>query len=152
VSRSFTEEMKAKCPDVTVFAPEIEGGDQPAAIAKAGAILTAHPDIKGALGTTGGSPVTWGKALEQAGRNPGDVIVIGMDYNRPNLDMVKAGWVYAVVGQPIYEETFRAVELLIDHLRGKPVEFNNVYPSPIITIDKLDQYYKYNDMVDAQLK
>jgi ribose transport system substrate-binding protein len=149
---SFTDQMKVRGPDVVVFPPEIEGGDQAAAIAKAGAILTAHPDIAGAYGTTGGSPVTWGKALEQAGRKPGDVIVIGMDYSRPNCDLVKSGWVYALVGQPIYEETFRAVELLIDHLRGLPVEFDNVYPSPIITIDMLDQYYKYADMVDRDLK
>jgi len=149
---SFTEEMQRLCPGVAVYPPELEGGDQSAAIAKAGAILTAHPDLAGAFGTTGGSPTTWGKALEQAGRKPGDVIVIGMDYTRPNLDLVKAGWVYALVGQPIYEETYRAVELLIDHLRGLPVEFNNVYPSPIITADDLDKYYIYADKVDAAME
>lgn len=149
---SFADEMKAKCPGIEVFPPELEGGDQPAAIAKIGSILTAHPDLKGAYGTTGGSPVTWGNALQQAGKNPGDVVVIGMDYNRPNLDLVKSGWVYAVVGQPIYEETFKAVEILIAHLRGEAVAFDNVYPSPIITADKLEPYYKYSDLVDQQLK
>jgi ribose transport system substrate-binding protein len=151
-SRSFIEEMKVKCPNVEVLTPELEGGDQPSAIAKAGAILIAHPDIKGAFGTTGGSPTTWAKALEQAGRNPGDVIVVGMDYVRQNLDLIKSGWVYAVVGQPIYEETFRAVEILIAKLKGEPVEFNNIYPSPIITINEADKYYGYADRVDARLK
>jgi ribose transport system substrate-binding protein len=151
-SRSFTERMNELCPDVEVLAPEIEGGDAPAAIAKAGAILTAHPDIAGAFGTTGGSPTTWGKALEQAGRNPGDVIVIGMDYTMQNLDLVKAGWVYALVGQPIYEETYRCVELLVANLKGEPVDFANVYPSPIITIDDVDKYYGYADRVDAALQ
>ena len=148
-SRAFTEEMKVKCPDVVVLPPELEGGDQPSAIAKAAAILTAHPDIKGAYGTTGGSPTTWAKALEQSGRNPGDVVVIGMDYTRPNLDLVKSGWVYAVVGQPIYEETYKAVEILVAHLKGEPVEFNNVYPSPIITAADVEKYYGYADRVDA---
>jgi ribose transport system substrate-binding protein len=149
---SFTDQMKVRCPDVVVFPPEIEGGDQAAAIAKAGAILTAHPDIAGAYGTTGGSPVTWGKALEQAGRKPGDVIVIGMDYSINNLDLIKSGWVYAVVGQPIFEETYKAVEILIAHLRGEPVQFDNVYPSPIITIENMDKYLKYNDLVIEALK
>ena len=150
-AKSFTEQMKVRCPDVEVFAPELEGGDQPSAIAKAGAILTAHPEIKGAFGTTGGSPTTWAKALEQSGRNRGEVIVIGMDYTRPNLDLVKDGWVYALVGQPIYEETYRAVELLVAKLKGEPVAFDNVYPSPIITAADVDKYYGYADRVDAEL-
>ena len=150
-SRSFTEQMLKVCPGITVYPPEMEGGDLPAAIAKASAILVAHPDLKGAFGTTGGSPVTWGKAVEQAGKEKGEVVIIGMDYTRPNLDMVKAGWVYALVGQPIYEETYRCVELLIANLKGEKVEFDNVYPSPIITIDDVDKYYGYADRVDEKL-
>lgn len=151
-SRSFIAQMKVRCPDVEVLAPEIEGGDTPAAIAKAGAILTAHPDLRGAFGTTGGSPTTWAKAAEQSGRKPGDVVVIGMDYTRPNLDLVKAGWVYALVGQPLYEETYRCVELLIDYLLGKPVSFDNYYPAPIITINDLDKYYGYAEKVEKALE
>ena len=151
-ARSFTEQMNKICPDLKVLAPDIEGGDLPAAIAKASAILIANPDLKGAFGTTGGSPVTWGKAVEQAGKQPGEIVIIGMDYTRPNLDMVKAGWVYAVVGQPIYEETYRCLELLIANLKGEKVKFANVYPSPIITIDDVDKYYGYADRVDELLK
>jgi ribose transport system substrate-binding protein len=151
-ARSFIEQMKVKCPDVVVLPPELEGGDQPSAIAKAGAILTAHPDIKGAYGTTGGSPTTWATALQQAGKNPGDVIVVGMDYTSPNLTLIKQGWVYAVVGQPIYEECYRAVELLIAHLKGEKVEFNNTYPSPIITAADVDKYFGYAERVDAAVK
>ncbi len=147
-SRSFTEQMKLRCPDVVVLDPEIEGGDVPVAIAKAASILVAHPDLTAAFGTTGGSPTTWAKSLEQSGRKPGDVVVIGMDYTRVNLDLVKSGWVYALVGQPLYEETFRCVELLIDYLYGRDVSFDNYYPSPIITIDDLDKYYEYDAKVN----
>jgi ribose transport system substrate-binding protein len=150
-ARSFTEEMKIKCPDVVVLPSQEEGGDPPSAIAKASAILIANPDLKGAFGTTGGSPTTWGKAAEQAGKQPGELVIIGMDYTRPNLDLVKSGWVYALVGQPIYEETYRCVELLIANLKGEAVEFDNVYPSPIITIDDVDKYYGYADRVDEKL-
>jgi ribose transport system substrate-binding protein len=151
-SRSFIEEYGVKCPDAVVLPPELEGGDQPSAIAKAGAILTAHPDIKAAYGTTGGSPTTWAKALEQAGRNPGDVVVVGMDYTVNNLDLIKQGWVYAVVGQPIYEECYKAVEILVAHLKGEPTEFNNTYPSPLITIDDVDKYYGYSERVEEAVK
>jgi ribose transport system substrate-binding protein len=151
-SRSFIEQMKVRCPDVEVLAPELEGGDQPSAIAKAAAILLAHPDIKGAYGTTGGSPTTWAKALEQSGSNPGEVVVIGMDYTAPNIALVEQGWVYALVGQPIYEECYRAVEILVAHLKGELVEFNNIYPSPIITIDNVDKYKGYTSRVEQAVK
>lgn len=150
-AQSFIDEMKVKCPDVEVLPPEIEGGDEPSAIAKAAAILLAHPDLKGAFGTTGGSPTTWAKAAEQAGQKPGDIVIIGMDYTRVNLDLVKAGWVYAVVGQPLYEETYKCVELLIMALKGEEVPYANTMDSPIITADMVDKYYGYADRVDKML-
>jgi ribose transport system substrate-binding protein len=152
VTQSFTAEMKAKYPGVTVLEPQMEGFDAPAAIAVAEAVIQAHPDIVAAFGTTGGSPTTWAKAAEAQGKKPGDIIIIGMDYTRPNLDLVKAGWVYGLVGQPLYEETARAVELLVNHLQGKPVAFDNPYPAPIILKADIDKYYGYADRVDAMVK
>ena len=151
-SESFRVELEALCPGIEILPTEIEGGEVSSAIAKAATILTANPDLTAAFGTTGGSPTTWGKALEQGGYSPGDVTVIGMDYTTPNLDLVKAGWVYALVGQPIYEETYRCVELLVDHLYGRSVSFGNVYPSPIITVDDLDKYYGYAEKLDEAMK
>jgi ribose transport system substrate-binding protein len=145
---SFTEEMKVRCPDVEVLAPEIEGGELSASIAKAASILVAHPNLAAAFGTTGASPTTWAKALEQSGRNKGEVVVIGMDYTANNLDLVKSGWVYALVGQPIYEETYRCVELIAMHLAGFSVNFDNYYPAPIITFADLDKYYGYTEKVE----
>ena len=151
-SESFRAKMEVLCPGIEILPTEIEGGEVSSAIAKAAAILVAHPDITAAFGTTGGSPTTWGKALEQSGYEPGDVAVVGMDYTSENLALVKAGWVYALVGQPIYEETYRCVELLIDSLYGRSVTFGNVYPSPIITVDMLDKYYVYAAKVEEALK
>ena len=148
VTAAFTAEMKAKYPNVVVLPPEMEGFDPPQAIAKAAAVLQAHPDLVAAFGTTGGSPTTWAKALEQTGFKKGAVIVVGMDYTRQNLDLVKEGWVTAVVGQPLYEETYKATEMLMDKLLGKPVNFDNPYPAPIITAKDVDKYYGYADRVD----
>jgi len=150
-SDSFRAELEAQCPGIEVLPTEIEGGEVSSSIAKAATILVAHPDLTAAFGTTGASPTTWGKALEQSGYEPGDVVVIGMDYTGPNLDLVKAGWVYALVGQPIYEETYRCVELLVDSLYGRSVSFGNVYPSPIITFEDLDKYYAYAEKIEGSL-
>lgn len=147
VAAEFTKQM-LNYPGITVLAPEMEGFEVSAAIAKASAILIAHPEITAAFGTTGASPTTWAKAAEQAGYKPGDLVIVGMDYTRPNLDLVKAGWVTALVGQPLYEETYRALEILVAHDRGEPVSYANPYPAPIITIDEIDTYYGYADRVD----
>jgi ribose transport system substrate-binding protein len=152
VSTSFVAEMKAKYPAVTVLEPQMEGFDAPAAIAVAEAIIQAHPGIVAAFGTTGGSPTTWAKAAEAQGLKPGQIVIIGMDYTRPNLDLVKSGQVYALVGQPLYEETYRAVELLVQHLQGKEVPYNNPYPAPIIMKADIDKYYGYADRVDKLVK
>ena len=144
---TFTARVKERCPDVEVFPPEEEGFEPVAAIAKAAAVLNAHPDIKGAYSTTGAGSTTWASALRDAGYNPGDVIVISMDYSEQNLDWVKDGWVYALVGQPLYEETYQAVELLVELLKGNDIKFQNDYPAPLIFAEDVGKYYDYGTRV-----
>ena len=138
---AFTAEMKAKYPDVVVLSPELETSDPIVAIGVATAILQKHPDLAAAFGTTAYSPVTWGKALQAVGQKPGQTIVIGMDPLQENLDMVRDGWIYAIIAQPVYEEAYRAIELLVAHLRGEPVAYQNYYPSPIVYKDGIQKYY-----------
>lgn len=152
VTAAFTAKMKEKYPDIVVLPPEMEGFDAPASIAVATTILQKYPEITGAFGTTGGSPTTWAQAAKSVGKRPGEVVIIGMDYTRQNLDLVKSDEVFALVGQPLYEEVYRAVELLVDNLHGKKVEYENVYPAPIITKETIDTYYGYADRIDAGLK
>ena len=149
VSEAFTATINENFPDIVVLEPQVEGFDQPSAISAVTAIVTAHPEITGAFGTTGNSAITWAKALEQLGFEKGAVAIIGMDYTRQNLDLVKDGSVYALVGQPLFEEVYEAVRLLVENMNGKEVPYANIYPAPIITIAELDTYYEYADMVDA---
>lgn len=152
VTAAFTKTITEEFPNMTVLSPEMEGFDQPLAIGVATAMLQAHPEITGAFGTTGNSPVTWATAANAVGKDKGEITIIGMDYTRQNLDLVKSGWVYALVGQPLYEELYRAVELLVDHLNGVPVAYDNVYPAPIIKSGDVDKYYSYADRVDEASK
>jgi ribose transport system substrate-binding protein len=151
VTATFTARMTQKCPNVKILPTEEEGLDSPAAIAKASAIMIAHPEITAALSTTGGGAVTWGQALQQAGKKPGEITVLAMDYSRQNLDLVKSGWVYALIGQPIYAENYMAVKLLVDMLRGDPYLYANPLPSDMITKDNVDKFYVYADEVDKML-
>jgi ribose transport system substrate-binding protein len=147
---AFTEHIKELCDGIEVLEPEEEGFEPATAIAKAAAILSANPDITGAYSTTGAGSTTWATALGDAGNGPGDVVVISMDYSEQNLDWVSQGWVTALVGQPLYEETYQSVELLIDLLHGEEIQFANIYPAPLIQKEDVDTYYAYGERVKGR--
>ena len=145
VAENFKKGLWEQCPDIEILETQMEGVEPTAAAAVTSAIVAAHPDITGAFSTTGGGPTSWTTAVQDAGQEPGDVIIISMDYTRPNLDLVEAGWVYALCGQPIYEEYYRATELLIQVLRGEEVPFENLIPAPLIHKGETEPFYAIND-------
>jgi len=151
VAKVFAETIKAGYPEFTPLDAQEEGFDPPPAIAKAAAIIQANPDIVGALSTTGAGPTTWARAAEENGLPDGKIVIISMDYTRPNLDLVKQGKVFGLVGQPLVEE-FRACVHIVDKvLRGEKYDYANPLPAPIITLKDIDTYYAYNDMVEKEL-
>jgi ribose transport system substrate-binding protein len=143
---SFATEMAAKYPDVKVLAPEVEGFDPPKAIAKASSILQANPDVVAAFSTTGAGSNTWAKAKADTKR---DVVIISMDYTRPNLDLVKSGDVYGLVAQPLYEENQKAVDVLQDIICGKKVDYRYMPPAPIITQANVNDYFTLLDKIGS---
>jgi ribose transport system substrate-binding protein len=149
VSEAFAKAMAQFHPGVKVLQPEEEGFDAPKAIAKAASILMAHPDVVAALSTTGGGPTTWAGAQKETGRK---IVAVGMDYTRVNLDLVKNGEVYAVIGQPLWEESFNAAELLDTIVRGGKIPWWTQLPAPFIMKDDLTPYVALMDKVEAALK
>jgi ribose transport system substrate-binding protein len=143
-SSSFTERMNEMFPDVTVLAPEVEGFDPPKAIAKASSILQANPDVVAAFSTTGAGSSTWSSAASDTGR---DVVIVSMDYTRPNLELVKSGDVYGLVAQPLYEANYQAVEVLRNVICGEAVDYRYVPPAPIITQANVDEYFTLLDNI-----
>lgn len=139
MAEAFRKTMADKYPDITVLETQMEGFEPSAAEAKAVALLQGNPDVTAAFGTTGNSIQTWSGAARKAGR---EVVIIGMDYIRQNLDLVKSGAAYGIVAQPLYEESAKVAELLGDLAQGKTVEYLHPLPAPVITADDLDPYYK----------
>lgn len=142
MAESFRATMAENFPDIVVLATEMEGFDPSAAEAKAVAILQGNPDVTAAFGTTGNSIQTWSGAARKADR---DLVIIGMDYIRQNLDLVKSGAAYGIVAQPLYEESAMVAVLLGDLAQGRPVTYLNPLPAPVITADDLDPYYAMLD-------
>ena len=138
MAKSFTDEMASKYPKVKVLAPAIEGFDPVAAQSKAVGIIQANSDIVGAFSTTGGGPATWAGAQRTTGKK---ITIIGMDYTRQNLDLVKSGDVYGLVAQPLYAEGQKMAELAGSLAKKQAVQYINVLPSPVITASDLTPYY-----------
>jgi ribose transport system substrate-binding protein len=136
--KSFTDTMKSSYPNVKVLPAALEGFDPAAAQTKAVGIIQANPDVVAAFSTTGGGPATWAGAQRVAGKK---LTIIGMDYTRQNLDLVKSGDVYGVVAQPLYAEAQKVVELAGAVVNKQPVQYLNTLPSPVITNGQLQPYY-----------
>lgn len=149
VAETFKATMAEQYPNITVLDPQEEGFDQAQAIAKAVAIIQGNPDIAGAFSTTGNGPTTWARAAEDTSKE--GLVIISMDYTRPNLDLVKEGLVYGLVAQPLYEEFYTCAELLVKALNGETVEYRNLLPAPIITEADLDTYYEFNDRAESSI-
>jgi ribose transport system substrate-binding protein len=142
MSEAFRKTIAAKYPDIKVLDTQMEGFEPSAAEAKAVAILQGNPDVTAAFSTTGNGIQTWSGAARKAGR---DVVIIGMDYIRQNLDIVKAGGAYGIVAQPLYEESAKVAELLAALAEGKTVPYLTPLPAAVITAKDLDKYYKILD-------
>lgn len=140
MASSFTATMKAHFRGVKVFAPQLEGFEPTAAIAKAVAILQANPDVNAAFSTTGNGPQTWYGAQQRSGRK---LVIIGMDYIRQNLDLVQSGKVFGLAAQPLYPEGAKAADLCTALAEHKKVPYYNYLPAKIITKGELTPYYSY---------
>jgi len=142
MSDSFRKEIAAKYPGIKVLDTQMEGFEPSAAAAKAVGILQANPDVTGAFSTTGNGIQTWSQAARTAGRQ---VVIIGMDYIRQNLDIIKKGDAYGIVAQPLYEEGAKTADLAAALAEGKTVDYLNPLPAKVVTADGLDPYYKILD-------
>ena len=142
MSDSFRKTMAAKYPAIKILDTQMEGFEPSAAEAKAVAILQGNPDVTAAFSTTGNGVQTWSGAARKADRK---LIIVGMDYIRQNLDIVKSGAAYGVVGQPLYEESAKTAELADALANGKTVTYSNPLPASVVTAKDLDSYYKMLD-------
>jgi hypothetical protein len=57
--------------------------------------------------------------------------------------------VYALVGQPLSEEHYNAVEMLVKLLKGEKIPYANELLAPLITKADLDKDHQLNDKVDC---
>lgn len=141
-AEAFRRAMAEHFPKITVLPPQLEGYEATAAKAKAISLLQGNRDITGVFSTTGDGAQTWAGAARTAGRS---LVIIGMDYIRANLDLVKAGEVFGIVAQPLYEEGAKTAELAAALARGQDVPYHTPLPARVITAAEVGPYYALLD-------
>ena len=99
--------------------------------------------------TTGGGPTTWAGAQDETGKQ---LVTVGMDYTQVNLDLVKAGKVYGIVAQPIYDEMSGAALLLYMAANGEKVPYWTVLPAPLVTAADVQPYYDILSRLGANFR
>lgn len=151
VALAFKEGMNRYCPDLTVLEPQLEGPEPTQAIAVAVALMQANPDIVAGFSTTGGGPTTWAGAQKETGKS---IIAVGMDYTRVNLDLVKAGQIYGIVAQPLFDESKTAAKVLYRLANGEDekVPYWTELDAPLVTIENMDPYYEILDNFEPQMR
>ena len=91
--------------DYIEISPEVNA-DSSLAVPVLTAYLAANPDVK-AVGTQhGGVTSQIPRALEQAGKKPGDVIIGGIDLAPATIDGLEDGWISVVLDQQLYLQGF----------------------------------------------
>jgi ribose transport system substrate-binding protein len=141
---AFRRAMTHHFPKIKVLDSQLEGYEATAAKSKAVSLLQGHPDITGIFSTTGNGAQTWAGAARTAERS---LIIIGMDYIRANLDLVKSGEVFGIVAQPLYEEGAKTADLAAELAQGKDVPYRNPLPAKVIMASDLAPYYAMLDKV-----
>jgi simple sugar transport system substrate-binding protein len=73
------------------------------------AYIQSHPNLK-AIGTQhGGITGQMGQVLQQAGKQPGDIVVGGIDLGPATIDGLKSGYITATLDQLLYLQGFMPV-------------------------------------------
>ncbi len=112
----FTAYMKANGGGkFTIVASEDDGGDAAKAAEVTSSLLAAHPDIAGIAGMDSESGAGIIRALQEAGKKPGEVVVTAMEQTPDFFKNAKQGWAEAIIVQNRELFIYYAVKTLYDY-------------------------------------
>lgn len=135
---AFKAKLAAEYPDAKVVAWESGKGDQAIDAQKITAMIAANPGLNAIWCVEGTCPGGAPAGLREAGKQPGDIFVLGIDDVETTLAAIEDGWVSASVNQCWFYATPLAVELMQAKIAGNPSD-QRFWPIPtdIVTKDSL---------------
>jgi simple sugar transport system substrate-binding protein len=117
--KGFKEALGAKA---TVVAEPATDCDQTKGLNAAQDLLTANPDVYAIYGACGPPIIGAIQAIKAAGKQPGDIVVIGFDASPDEIAAIKAGDQTASVAQFPAKMGLMGIEAAVAAARGETVE------------------------------
>jgi ribose transport system substrate-binding protein len=86
-------------PNIQVIDVQYGGGDHQKSADITKALINANPDLKGIFGSNEGSAVGVVLGVQELGKKSGQVVVIGYDSGKQQIDAIRSGLMYGAVQQ-----------------------------------------------------
>ncbi|UJF32381.1 ABC transporter substrate-binding protein [Paenibacillus hexagrammi] len=115
----FTEEIKAKYPNIKIVDTQYGGGDQLKSTDLAKAIIQAHPNIKGIFGANEGSAIGVVNAVTELKKDK--IVVIGFDSGKQQIEAIRSGKMLGAITQDPIGIGYWAVKAAVQSLKGESV-------------------------------
>jgi ribose transport system substrate-binding protein len=116
--KGFTDQVKAKYPNVTIVDTQYGAGDHLKSTDLAKAIIQAHPNLKGFFGANEGSIIGVLNAVKEL-KMEGKIVVIGYDSGQQQLDAIRAGTEAGAITQDPIGIGYKCVEAAVKALKGE---------------------------------
>jgi ribose transport system substrate-binding protein len=144
--QSFTKELKAAFPHITVLPVQYTAQATSSSETTARAILSAHPKVRAFFGSAEPNAEGAAAALKALGLT-GKVINVGFDASPAEVALLKSGGINATVAQLAAQEGADAAQFAYDKLTGKTSAIARSVQLPDVLITsqdaKLPSYVKY---------
>ena len=115
---TFVAYAKKHYPKMQVVAEEADNGDPGSAATDIASVIEGYPNVNAFWMLESGSGAIMGKALQTAGKRPGQIFVLGLDALPANLTEVKAGWIPDLVSRCFFYAMPFAAGLAVAKLDG----------------------------------
>lgn len=138
----FKEQIESKYPNIKIVDIQYGGGDHLKSTDLAKAIISAHSDLKGIFGSNEGSAIGVVNAVQEL-KKSGDLVVVGFDSGKQQIDAIKDGLMAGAVTQNPVGIGYETVKAAVDAMNGKEVEK---------TIDTGFYWYDKDNMEESDIK
>ena len=140
--KGFTDQMKAKYPNITIVDTQYGAGDQLKSTDIAKAVIGAHPNLKGYFGANEGSIIGVLNAVKELNM-AGKLAIIGYDSGQQQMDAVRSGAESGAVTQDPIGIGYKCVEAALKASKGETL------PK---TIDTGFMWYDKTNIDDAKIQ
>jgi len=104
-------------------------------------VFTSYPGIKGIF-VTNSRAFKVGHYLHEKNKN--NILLIGYDLIRENLEFLEQGVINFLIGQKPEEQGYKSIQAMFNYLvTGKPIDKTNYSPIDIIMKENIDNYKNY---------